>query len=84
MLLYGVADERDRITISPYDVFRRELTILGSFAEIDSFPGSIASLRSGRIRTDGIISHRFGLDDFGAALDALRHDPTAHKVVIVP
>ncbi|MFN8621208.1 MAG: zinc-dependent alcohol dehydrogenase family protein [Chloroflexota bacterium] len=84
ILLYGVADERDRIRISPYEVFRRELTILGSMAEIDTFPNAIALLRSGRVRTDGIISHRFGLEDYGTALDTLRHDPTAHKLVIQP
>jgi D-arabinitol dehydrogenase (NADP+) len=35
------------------------------------------------VRTDGIVTHRFGLDDYGRALDTLRADPTAHKVVIV-
>jgi D-arabinitol dehydrogenase (NADP+) len=84
VLLYGVADERDRITISPYELFRRELTIIGSFAEIISFPAAIAVLRSGRVRTEGIISHRFDLDGYGTALETLRRDPTAHKVVIAP
>lgn len=84
VLLYGVADERDRIAVSPYELFRRELTVMGSFAEIDSFPAALAVLRSGRVRTDGIISHRFGLDEYGTALETLRGDPTAHKVVIVP
>jgi D-arabinitol dehydrogenase (NADP+) len=84
VLLYGVADERDRITISPYELFRRELTIIGSFAEISSFPAAIAVLRSGRVRTEGIISHRFDLDGYGTALETLRRDPTAHKVVIAP
>lgn len=84
ILLYGVADEADRVAISPYELFRRELTILGSMAEIDTFPPAIAVLRSGRVRTAGIISHRFGLGDYGRALETLRHDPTAHKVVIQP
>ena len=36
----------------------------------------------GRVRTDGIISHRFDLADYGQALTTLTGDPTAHKVVI--
>ena len=64
-------------------MFRREITIRGSFAEITSFEAAIAALRSGRVRTDGIISHRFPLDRYGEALETLRSDPTAHKVVIV-
>ena len=83
-VFYGVTDEADRVSISPYDVFRRELTIKGSFAEISSFPAAIAALRAGRARTDGLITHRFALDDYGPALEALRSDRTAHKVVVVP
>ncbi|GAA4399481.1 zinc-dependent alcohol dehydrogenase family protein [Fodinibacter luteus] len=83
-VFYGVTDEEDRVAVSPYDVFRRELTIKGSFAEISSFPAAIAAMRSGRVRTDGLVTHRFGLDDYGLALEALRSDRTAHKVVVVP
>jgi D-arabinitol dehydrogenase (NADP+) len=83
-VFYGVTDEDDLVPVSPYDIFRRELTVKGSFAEIDSFPAAIAALRTGRARTDGIITHRFALDDYGKALDALRDDASAHKIVIIP
>jgi D-arabinitol dehydrogenase (NADP+) len=83
-LFYGVANEQDRIQVSPYEIFRRELTIKGSFAEIDSFPAALVALRSGRARTDGIITHRFPLEQYGDALDAVRGDSSAHKVVITP
>jgi D-arabinitol dehydrogenase (NADP+) len=47
-----------------------------------SFGAAIAALRTGRARTDGIITHRFSLDDYGKALEALNSDPGVHKVVI--
>jgi D-arabinitol dehydrogenase (NADP+) len=47
-----------------------------------SFGAAIAALRSGRVRTDGIISHRFSLEEYGKALETLAGDPSAHKVVI--
>ncbi len=83
VLIYGVTTAHEQVRFHPYDVFRREITIRGSFAEITSFEAAIAALRSGRVRTDGIISHRFGLGEYGEALETLRSDPTAHKVVIV-
>src|SRR5436190_796378 len=83
VVLYGVTTHAETIVIHPFDVFRREITIVGSFAEITSFDAAIGFLRSGRIRTDGIITHRFGLDEYGTALETLRSEPTAHKVVIV-
>ena len=81
-VFYGVTDEKDLVQVSPYDIFRREITIRGSFAEIDSFPAAITALSSGRARTTGLITHRFGLDDYGLALETLRDDDTRHKVVI--
>jgi D-arabinitol dehydrogenase (NADP+) len=84
VLVYGVTRADEVVRFHPFDVFRREITIKGSFAEITSFAAAIAALRGGRARTDGIITHRFSLDDYGKALDALEHDPSVHKVVIVP
>jgi D-arabinitol dehydrogenase (NADP+) len=84
ILWYGVTRPDDRVSISPYEIYRRELTLKGSFAQVNSFPRAIEYLRSGRVRTDGIITHRFGLDRFGDALDAVRSDPTCLKAVIEP
>ncbi|ABK71633.1 zinc-dependent alcohol dehydrogenase family protein [Mycolicibacterium smegmatis] len=84
VLIYGVTREDDLVRFHPFDVFRREITIKGSFAEMTSFGAAIDALRGGRVRTDGIITHRFALDDYGRALEALRSDPAVHKVVIVP
>ena len=54
VLWYGVTRPDDRVAVSPYDVYRRELTIKGSFAEVSSFPAGDRR-RSGRgvLRTDG-------------------------------
>ena len=82
VMFYGVTEPEDLVRVSPYDVFRREITIKGSFAEIDSFPAAIAALRTGRARTDGLITHRFKLGDYPSALDALRSDRTVHKIII--
>jgi D-arabinitol dehydrogenase (NADP+) len=83
VLVYGVTRVEDIVTFHPFDVFRREITIRGSFAEMTSFGAAIAALRTGRAKIDGIITHRFALDDYGKALDALQHDPSVHKIVIV-
>jgi D-arabinitol dehydrogenase (NADP+) len=84
VLVYGVTGPDERISISPYDVFRREITIKGSFAEIDAFPAAIAAMRAGRVRADGLITHRFPLEEYGKALEALRTDRTVHKIVLTP
>ena len=83
VLIYGVARPDERLSVSPFELFRREITIKGSYAEMTSFAAAITALRTGRVHTDGIITHRFPLDEYGRALQTLTSDPTAHKVVLV-
>ena len=83
-MVYGVTHPDDTFEIHPYDIFRREITIKGSFAEIASFPAAIAALRSGRVRTDGLITHRYGLHEYGRALDDFANDKSLHKAVVSP
>jgi D-arabinitol dehydrogenase (NADP+) len=82
VFVYGMAAEADRWSISPYEVFRRELTIKGSFAQCYSFDRSLLALRSGRVDTSGMITHRFGLDEYGQALAAVA-DSSCLKAVIL-
>ena len=82
VMVYGVARPEDTIRLSPYDIFRREITVEGSFAEISSFPATIEAMRSGRVKTDGLITHRYAIDDYASALQALKEDRTALKIVI--
>jgi D-arabinitol dehydrogenase (NADP+) len=47
----------ERLSVSPFELFRREITIKGSYAEMTSFAAAIAALGTGRVHTDKIISH---------------------------
>lgn len=82
VFVYGMADEDARVSWSPYEIFRRQLTVKGSFAQIDCFDRSLAYLRSGRVRTEGIVTDRFPLDAYEDALSALR-SPTTLKAIVV-
>ncbi len=83
VFVYGMADEADRLTVSPYEVFRRELVIKGSFSQAYSFDRALQALRTGRVSTDGIITHRFDLDEYADALAAV-HDRRCVKAVVRP
>jgi len=84
VLVYGMADEGAILPVHPYEVFRRELTVKGSFAQTHCFDRALAVLRSGRVRTEGIVTNEFRLADYGRALSALSDDPSCMKAVIVP
>jgi D-arabinitol dehydrogenase (NADP+) len=84
VLVYGMADGADRVSWSPYEIFRRELTIKGSFAQTHCFDRALDVLRSGRVKTKGLLTHCFGLEEYGTALEALRSDRACVKAAIVP
>jgi D-arabinitol dehydrogenase (NADP+) len=84
VLIYGMADEKAVLSMHPYEIFRRELTVKGSFAQTHCFDRALAVLRSGRVRTEGIVTHEFDLGAYDRALEALRNDPSCMKASIVP
>jgi D-arabinitol dehydrogenase (NADP+) len=82
LFVYGMADAQARLPISPYDVFRRELTIKGSFAQSFSFDRAVLALRTGRARVDGLITHRFGLASYADAVSTVRDDRSCVKAIV--
>lgn len=82
VFVYGMTAEAAGWTVPPYEIFRRELTIKGSFAQQFSFDRAVDHLRSGRIDPTGFITHRFALADYAEALAAVA-DSRCVKAVIV-
>lgn len=69
VFVYGMTAENARWTVPPYEIFRRELTIKGSFAQAYSFDRALLMLRNGQVDPTGLITHRFSLAEYGQALE---------------
>jgi D-arabinitol dehydrogenase (NADP+) len=83
VFVYGMTTESAQWPVAPYDIFRRELTIKGSFAQQFSFDRALTALRTGRVDPKGLISKRLGLDQYMQALEAVA-DSAVVKTVLVP
>lgn len=83
VMVYGLAGEDALASVKPYEIFSRELTIKGSFAQAFTMERAMRALRSGAINTEGIITDVVGFDDFGRALENLR-DSAQIKTVFEP
>jgi D-arabinitol dehydrogenase (NADP+) len=81
--IYGMPDEDAMIAIPPYDVFRRELRIVGSYSQTNCVARAVGLLAGGSVVADGIITHRFTLDQYPQAIDAVQ-DPLCIKAVVYP
>jgi D-arabinitol dehydrogenase (NADP+) len=69
LLVYGVYPETETVRFNPFDLFRREITIKGSFAQIDAFPRALAYLESGKIKVNEIVTDEFALEDWPKVLE---------------
>lgn len=83
VLLFGVASPDATVALHPYDVYRREVTILGSMAVLNSFGRAIPALASRHALAEQLISHEFGLADYSSALATFRSGESM-KVVMRP
>lgn len=78
--VFGVAPSEARASYSPYDVFRRDLKIIGSFALNKTFHEAIAMVQGGVVKLGKLVSHSLPITDFETGLDIAERDPKRLKV----
>ncbi|HML21371.1 MAG TPA: zinc-dependent alcohol dehydrogenase family protein [Aggregatilinea sp.] len=78
--VFGVTPNDARVTFPSYEIFRRDLAILGSFAVNRTFQESISMIRSGRVKVEPLISHTLPLEDFAQGFELAQSDPRRMKV----
>jgi 2-desacetyl-2-hydroxyethyl bacteriochlorophyllide A dehydrogenase len=83
LLLFGVNPADARVAVSPYDVYRKDLEIYGSFALRFTFHDAIALLQSGSVDVRTLVSERFPVERFPEAFQLARSGD-ALKVQIQP
>ena len=85
LLLFGVCPEDATFPFSPFDLFRRDISVYGSFAVNMTFGPAIELLRSGAVHVEPLISHRFSLEQLPPALEIARtRSEPAMKILIEP
>jgi L-iditol 2-dehydrogenase len=77
LLLLGVSGFGQTVAVSPDDIVNNDLRIRGSFgATASSWAGITALLNSGRFDPAPLITHRYPLEEFDEAVEALRRPTT--------
>ena len=69
-LQFGVASPHARAEVSPYDVYRREITITGSMAVLHSFERAAELFAAGVLDPSVLVTRQAPLADYAAALQA--------------
>jgi threonine dehydrogenase-like Zn-dependent dehydrogenase len=83
VLLFGAAPPDAPLPVSAFEVFERELTIVGSFgATADTWPRAIDLIHEGRIDVDALIDAVWPLRQAAEGLARLARDRGMSKGVI--
>jgi threonine dehydrogenase-like Zn-dependent dehydrogenase len=84
MFFFGVCPTHAQIRIAPYDVFRNDWHIIGSFALCYTFHEAINLLQNGVVQVEPLVSHRLSLEGAAEAFTTIQQDPSRMKVLIEP
>jgi len=71
-LQFGVSSYAARVTIEPYRVYNKEITITGSMAVLHSFERAAELFAGGLLDPEIFISHRLPLGEYAEALEMFR------------
>jgi 2-desacetyl-2-hydroxyethyl bacteriochlorophyllide A dehydrogenase len=81
--MFGVAAADAIAKVSPFQIYKDEITIVGSMAVLHSFGRAVDLMAKGVVDADTLISHRYALDDYAAAVTDFRAG-TGRKLQIRP
>ncbi|MFB6569527.1 zinc-dependent alcohol dehydrogenase family protein [Streptomyces noursei] len=80
---FGVAPSAATAAFSPFRVYNDEITIVGSMAVLHSFGRAVDLMAKGVVDADTMITHRYPLDGFDAALRTFR-EGAGRKIQLHP
>lgn len=83
-LQFGVTPPTATVQVSPYDVYRHDWHIIGSFALCYNFNASIAWLESGAVDVKPLVSHFLPLDRFQEGFELSRSGEALKVQLAVP
>lgn len=83
VVLFSVPKPDAVFELPLFDVYKKELTIRGSFVNPNTHARAVALLNSGKLDFSGIITHRFPLDQLPEAI-AMQMSSDSIKVVVCP
>lgn len=78
--VFGVTGADARVPFSPYEVFRKDLKIIGSFALNKTLHEAISLVQGGAVKLAPLISHVLPLSDFKEGFKLAERDPKRMKV----
>ena len=84
-MVFGVCGEEERVSISPFQIFNKEISIIGSKMPPLTMDRAAALIEAGIISVDAIVTSTYPLDELVGCIHRFTSDrPTQIKMMIDP
>lgn len=85
LLVYGAAPANEEMSIKPFDIYSKELTIVSSYAgTYQTWTQAISLLSSGKFDPSEIITDRIALSDVVEGIKSISIDRKKLKIMVIP
>jgi D-arabinitol dehydrogenase (NADP+) len=82
-LVFGVCGPQDRIEVSPFEIYRRDLTIVGSFAIRRTYDRAFKLMENGRVKVDRLLHEAMPIEELGRGLEMMKKGTAGMKLQVV-
>ena len=85
LVAYGAAPSTASMDLKPFDIYSKELTIVGSYAgTYETWPEAIALIQGGRFNPEDIVTEIAPLEDIVEAIETVEKNKDVIKIQIRP
>lgn len=85
LVAYGAAPSTASLDLKPFDIYSKELTIVGSYAgTYATWPEAIALIQGGRFNPETIVTEIAPLDDIVGAIETVEKNKDVIKIQVQP
>ncbi len=84
LLLFGVCPNESEIALNPYEIYRRDLSIVGAFALRKSFHAARNLLAAKAVDVEALIGETVNLTDYPEALALMQRGEAPMKIQVDP
>ena len=82
-LVFGVCGPEDKIPISPFEIYRRDLEIIGSFAIRRTYDRAFKLIERGAVRVDSLIAEKLPVEELERGIALMKAGTAGMKLQIV-
>lgn len=82
-LVFGVCGPHDKVELSPFEIYRRDLTIVGSFAIRRTYDRAFKLMEHGAVDVTRLISEAMPVEDLPRGLEMMKAGAAPMKLQIV-